>query len=154
MGILSTYLKKSKAIILAFLFMFMALSTAAYASENSTIELPAGENIKADKVWRIKFSKKLKRESVNNVNIKVEKTVGNKLTILYPKVVLSNDGQTVLVNAPTEGYTPRANYYVTVTQEVKAEDGSSLKGEVKRNILLKIRLLMSQIMKIYLKLKN
>ncbi|QGU93858.1 hypothetical protein GOM49_00810 [Clostridium bovifaecis] len=129
---MSVYLKKKGIKILALLLTFTALATTAYASENSAIELSMQENVRADKVWRIKFNKKLKRETVNNVNIKVEKMVSGKGTTIYPKVTLSDDGQTVLVNAPVEGYTPTIDYYVTVTQGVKAEDGVGLRQEVKK----------------------
>lgn len=129
---LSAYLKKSGIKIFALLIMLTALAATAYASENSAMELFTQENVRADKVWKITFNKKLKKETVNNINITVEKMVSGKEVVIYPKVVLSDDGQTVLVNAPVEGYTPTTEYYMTVTQGVRAEDGAVLRQEVKK----------------------
>lgn len=123
-------LKKRTVFTFTFMLMMAFISMNIFAAAEGTKELEKAVDIKADKVWTIKFNKKLKRETVNNVNVKVEKVVGGKGTVIYPKVVLGNDGQSILVNAPTEGYTPKTEYLVTVTNSVMGEDGTSLSQSV------------------------
>ncbi|KZL90620.1 transglutaminase domain-containing protein [Clostridium magnum] len=111
-------LKFKVQFILISLIMLLYTSTV-FADSNYTV-FTAKQNISTDKVWNIKFSKDIDKNTVNSENIRVVDENGDSL-----KLDLSSSGNNISIK-PSSTYDPGKTYTIYV-DNIKALNGSALK---------------------------
>lgn len=82
--------------------------------------------VNADKEWQIKFSKEADPSTINNENIYVIDSKGNRANI---KISYGSDD--ILRIAPVGAYTSGETYYLYISKKVSSKDGTSLTNALK-----------------------
>jgi Transglutaminase-like enzymes, putative cysteine proteases len=95
-------------------------TSTVFADSNYTV-FTAKQNISPDKVWNIKFSKDIDKNTVTSENIRVVDENGNSL-----KLDLSSSGNIISVK-PLSTYNPGKTYTIYV-DNIKALNGVALKN--------------------------
>ena len=102
-------MKILRDIILTLTFTSMIFTGRVFAADSSIKELETKTNISMDKKWTIKFNFSLNKETINNDNVTVTDSKGNKInTCIMP----GGTDDSVIVIPKTEGYIPANTYYL------------------------------------------
>ncbi|MFB1082241.1 phosphodiester glycosidase family protein [Jeotgalibacillus sp. JSM ZJ347] len=77
------------------------------------------KNVNSDKVWTVRFSRKMDAATLNNVNAYVTDQSGVRQNV----AVKALDGDKLTVTPPSGGYTPGKTYQLVVTRYAESENG-------------------------------
>ncbi|MFC4323422.1 beta-propeller domain-containing protein [Litchfieldia salsa] len=87
-----------------------------------------------NKKWEIEFSRKLNPKSITSDSIFIVNHKGDKQNV---KLALSEDGKTITMEPPEEGFDPNASYYTLhIKKSLKANNGHSLKSAKKQTFIV------------------
>lgn len=114
--------------LLGFISIFAFKNISSYANEMIN-------EVDCKKEWVIKFNKKLNPITVNNKNIMVKDSNGKTITGL--NVYLLNDGQTVKVVSPCDGYKELEVYTLIITTNIYSDKGNRLKNINRKKFKIK-----------------
>ncbi|MCY6959784.1 glucosaminidase domain-containing protein [Clostridium brassicae] len=114
------HFKLKKIIIYSLLFtaIFIFKNTYCYADEIS-------EDIDYKKEWVIKFNQPVDPETINNENIVVKDSNDNLVGGL--EFVLLDNGQTVKIKAPLDGYKNNESYLLIISNNIASVKGKKMK---------------------------
>ncbi|PRR80829.1 Beta-N-acetylglucosaminidase precursor [Clostridium liquoris] len=116
-------MKILRDIILTLTFTSMIFTGRVFAADSSIKELETKTNISMDKKWTIKFNFSLNKETINNDNVTVTDSKGNKInTCIMP----GGTDDSVIVIPKTEGYIPANTYYLNLGTGVQSLGGKNL----------------------------
>lgn len=101
--------------------LIMLLYTSTVFAENNYTIFTAQQNISTDKVWNIKFSKDIDKNTVNSENVRIVDESGNSV-----KLDLSSSGNIISVK-PSASYNPGKSYTLYV-DNIKSLNGAALKN--------------------------
>lgn len=90
-------------------------------------------NVPPDKEWTIKFNMPVDPGTITIQNITVKDTSGNVVNVT---VEIGNDGRSVIVKPPPEGYTPGQVYTLYIGRDIKSTSGLRLKNAVKMQFII------------------
>jgi len=91
------------------------------------VEFSSILNINLDKSFKVTFSSKIDKNSVNHENIFIRKD-GEFVQGL--ELIVSDDEKSVTVKAPKEGFKPKSTYFLYVDRTIKGKNGLNLKFPV------------------------
>ncbi|MGN7385539.1 carboxypeptidase regulatory-like domain-containing protein [Sporosarcina sp. SAFN-015] len=109
------------------LFLFLAPSFSQ-ATANDWKEHPEQQNVSLNKQWTIKFRDNVDISSIKESSVYVEDKNGNKV---QTEVYRVNNGDTLIVNAPKEGYAPSEKYTLYISEDVYSANQVMLKQKTK-----------------------
>lgn len=84
-------------------------------------------NQESDKNWKVNFNKPIDKNTVSNI-----KVVDEEGNIVAEGTDLYNNGKTVFIKAPEDGYA-KGGYAIIADEGVKGEDGELLKQQLLKN---------------------
>jgi hypothetical protein len=90
-------------------------------------------NVPPNKEWTIKFNMPVDPGTITLQNITVKDTSGNAVNVT---VEMGNDGRSVIVKPPPEGYTPGQVYTLHIGRDIKSTSGLCLKNAVKMRFII------------------
>ncbi|SDJ22728.1 N-acetylmuramoyl-L-alanine amidase [Salimicrobium halophilum] len=116
-------------LLLSFL-VFMILPLTVNAEEIKFISVgEKAENVSVHKDWRIDFNMEVEEDSLNEWNIEVKEKGVGKVDGIEPYV---ENGSTVVVPAPEDGYRGGSTYTLFVGQTIEFKNGKDMKDRYKR----------------------
>ncbi|MYL53990.1 SH3 domain-containing protein [Pontibacillus yanchengensis] len=101
--------------------MLLFVPVVAHAAEDWVELQDEKADVETDKEWTIKFNTSIDSDSVNNENIYIHSLDGEQLS---PSLSLSEDGKTITVEAPKDGYEPEQTYMLFVSDAITSQAGS------------------------------
>ncbi|MBC2581981.1 transglutaminase domain-containing protein [Clostridium sp. DJ247] len=109
---------KLQALVISLILLFY--TNIAFAQDNYKV-FDAQQNVSSNKIWTIKFSQNIDKNSVTGDNIKIIDENGNSL-----KLDLSCSGNSIAIK-PVSNYEPGKNYNIYV-DNIKSSSGHNLKS--------------------------
>lgn len=101
--------------------LLILLSTNTVFAKSDYTVFTEQQNVSIDKIWNIKFSKDINKNTVNKENVKVVDDTGNLI-----KLDLSSSGNIISVK-PSNNYNPGKTYTMYISN-IKALNGASLEN--------------------------
>lgn len=120
---------KIRKVIISSLIFSMCLGSKVLASNKFQSKV----NISIDKVWTVKFNFGLNRDTINNKNIYVTDTNGQKINV---NITPGKDENTIDIVPITGGYIPAKTYILNLGTGIESIRGKSLKEPTKMNFTI------------------
>lgn len=115
--------RKCLIAVLFVFIIFLPKSVQAQTTAALTDTFPQKTGVDMNKEWKITFSKAVDPASITSSNFKVmDKTRDIGVKVEADKT----DAKSVIVELPTLGYVPGKSYTLTISQNVKSQDGKAL----------------------------
>ncbi|GAA0728658.1 hypothetical protein GCM10008905_27870 [Clostridium malenominatum] len=114
-------MKLIKKMVVTFFIAMVAATPNVVSAENIT-ELENKTNVATDKKWTISFNTGLNKDTVNEQNITVTDSKGNKVKAT---ICMGETSSTVVVIPQTEGYLPGSAYYVNFGTGIQSAGGKT-----------------------------
>ncbi|SIS42910.1 N-acetylmuramoyl-L-alanine amidase [Salimicrobium flavidum] len=122
--------RKNVVTLLVSFLVLLILPLATNAEEITFISVGEKvENVDVHKEWRIDFNMDVEESSLNKWNIEVKEKGVGRIDGIDPYV---EDGSTVVVPAPEDGYKSGATYTIFVGQTIEFKNGKDMKDRFKK----------------------
>jgi hypothetical protein len=109
----------------------VVMLVTVFANEGFKI-FPQKENVSKNKVWTVKFNKKIDKSTVSDDSIKVQDSKGENV-----EVKTKIKGENEITVTPISNYKEGETYTLFVSDKVKATNGESLKQQIKMDFKIK-----------------
>lgn len=120
---------KNKILVAAIFSVFFLISSnvqAASFTDNQTVD--------SKKVWTIRFDSEIDFDDLTKQSITVTGSDGTKANV---GLQLGQDGKTIIVSAPEDGYISGENYTLNIGNQVHSTKGKNLNNEQKLHFNIK-----------------
>ena len=87
------------------------------------------------KRWNVKFNRVIDEASVTNTGVYIEDENGE--VVIGTNAILAEDGKTILIEPPAEGYHSRKTYTLYIESSIISKSGKKLKQPVKMDFTIK-----------------
>ncbi|MGE7122622.1 Ig-like domain-containing protein [Peribacillus sp. NPDC046944] len=97
------------------------IKTEKETIKNEDLDVRTG--IPIDKIWEYSFDKPLDEETLTDKNISIVDDQNKNVSINF---ILKNEGKTLLINPPLEGYEKGESYELNIKKDMKYKNGSNV----------------------------
>ncbi|EET84200.1 conserved hypothetical protein, partial [Clostridium carboxidivorans P7] len=109
--------KKLPIFLFSFIFILQSSVVCAKINDNQTVE--------PSKIWTVTFTQELVLNESNKQNITVKDSKGN---VVSCKLTLGQDGKSVIINPPAEGFISGEKYTLNIGNQLKSKSGKKIRS--------------------------
>lgn len=128
---------KKAVFIISFVFAAILIPANVYGAQKDYDELSLSVGQPCEKEWKVKFSKPVNKDTVNNKNIKVYEAYDTDFKKPLNVYVGTSGIDAAIIGAPISGFTPDESYYIVIGTGIEGVSGEHLKRAVIKKFTVK-----------------